>query len=244
MANSGKNTEVLMDGWKMSDVLNSIETPVTVDTAETTVFNSSGVKTYVTGNADATLTAEGFWPASSSDANTVESTLSAALATSSLNVWTWYPNGTNTGNAGYGATSIETGYSITSPVDGTVDISIDGQVSDGRDRILSLRPLSCGVTASATGTAGVAIDNSAATTNGGIGYFQRVTSSTKSLTVVIQDSNNNTTFDNLISFTAATARTGERIAVAGEVKQYVREVHTTTGVLGTAIDFNAGFRRK
>jgi len=240
MAVHGKGTKILMDGWDMGNVLNSVETPLTADTAETTVFNSSGTKTYVVGVQDATLSAEGFFVSSSSDGS-VESTLAGALSSSDLNVWTWWPNGTSTGNAGFGVTAIETGYTITSPVDGTVDISIEGQVSDGRDRLRSLRILSCGVTSTGNGAG---VDGVSASTQGGIGYFQRVTNSTNDFKVIIQDSNNNSTFDNLISFTSGTGRTGERIAVAGEVKRYVREVHTTTGALGTAINFSAGFSRK
>jgi len=227
----GKGTIVLMD-----------ETPVTVDVAETTVFNSAGdSKEYVTGNADATLTAGGFWPASSSDSLSVDATLSAALATSSLNVWTYWPDGTSTGKFGYGVTSIETGYTITTPVDGTIDVSVDGQVSDGRDRIESLRTLSCGVTSTGNGASD---DNGAASTNGGIGYLQRITNSTNDFDVAIQHSAVGTTWDDLIQFSSGTGRTGERIAVAGTVKQFTREVHTTTGALGTAIFFNVGFRRK
>ena len=45
MAGHGKRTEVYANGWKVSDYFNSIETIATVDTAETTVFNSSDVKT-------------------------------------------------------------------------------------------------------------------------------------------------------------------------------------------------------
>jgi hypothetical protein len=240
MAVHGKGTVVLMDGWLMSDVLNSIETPATVDTAESTVFNSSGSKSYVTGVADATLTAEGFFVSSSSDSS-VEDTLHSALPTSSLNVWTWWPEGTSTGKFGFGLTSIETGYTITNPVDGTIDISVDGQVSDGRDSIESLRRLSCGATSTGNGASD---DNTVATTNGGIGYYQRTTNSTNDFLVAIQHSAVGTTWDNLIAFSSGTGRTGERIAVAGTVKRFTREVHTTTGVLGTAINFSVGFKRK
>lgn len=237
----GKGTTVLMDGWDMGEILNSIETPATIDTAETTVFNSANdSKTYVTGVADATLTAGGFFVSSSSDAS-VENTLADAVNTSSPQVWTWYPDGTSTGNVGYGLTSFETGYTITSPVDGTIDISLDGQVTDGRDRVLSLQLLSCGITSTGQGTG---LDNSAATTNGGIGYFQRITNTTNDFKVAIQDSANNTTFQDILSFTSGTSRTAERVVITGAVKQYVRATHTTTGALGTAINYNVGFRRK
>ena len=241
MATHGKNTKLLMDGWAMHDVTNSFDNPATVDTAETTVFNSSGSKSYVTGVADATLTAEGFFVSSSSDGS-VEDVLHSALPTSGQNVWSYWPAGTSTGNAGRGMTSIETGYTITSPVDGTIDISIDGQISDGADRIISLQLLSCAVTSTGQG---VGLDNTAATTNGGIGYYQRTSGSTNDILVAIQDSNNNSTFADLIAFSSGSSRSGQRIAVAGTVKQYVREVHTTTGpAISAGINFNVGFRRK
>lgn len=236
----GKNTEVFMDGFQMSNILNSIETPVTVDTAETTVFNSSGVKTYVTGNADATITAEGFWQGSSSDALSVDGILTTALETSGLNVWSYWPEGTSTGKFGYGVTSIETGYSITSPIDGTVDVTIDGQVSNGRVSLESLRSLS----AASTSGNNASDDNTAATTNGGVGYLQRITNSTRGLLPAIQHSAAGTTWDDLIAFSSDVARDGQRIAVAGEVKQFTRSEHTLSTGSTTAVIFQVGFHRK
>lgn len=238
----GKGTKVLMDGWDMSRWLNSIETPVTVDTAETTVFNSSGTKTYITGNADATIIAEGFWAASSSDAAGVEADLVSALSSSALNVWTYWPEGTSTGRAGSGVTSIETGYTVTSPVDGTIDISIEGQVSNGRDRLLSHTELSA---KSTTGNAVGSIDNSVASTNGGIGYLQRTDSSTRHASIFIADSANNSTFDPFISFTTGTTgRIGERIAASGTVKQYTVASWVLSTGSTAAVTFQVGFSRK
>ena len=239
MATAGKNTKVILDGWPMHDILNSIETPATVDTFETSVFNTSGAKTYVPGNSDATLSAEGFFVSSSSDSS-VESTLASAISSTGSQVWTWWPDGTSTGKTGYGLTSFETGYTITSPVDGTVDISIEGQVTDGRDTIESLRSLTG---ASTTGNS-ASDDNTAATTNGGIGYLQRTSNSTRGLLPAIQHSAVGTTWDDLIAFTSDASRDGQRVAVAGEVKRFTRSEHTLSTGSTSSITFQVGFRRK
>jgi hypothetical protein len=94
----------------------------------------------------------------------------------------------------------------------------------------------------ASGTATV-VDNAAASTNGGAGYFHNFQLSAGTVSVKLQHSTNNSTWSDLVTFTNVTVadtRVSERIAVAGTINRYTRAVYTITG--GTA-SFHTGLAR-
>lgn len=241
----GKSVDVFMSGFNMGDVLNAVDTPMTIDTAETTVFNSTqGRKSYVSGHSDATLTAGGLY---SGTTDGLSQDLLDFLQGTTEQVWTWYPKGDAIGNFGHGMSTLETGYNITSPVQGVVETSIDGQSNTARERVESLGTLTV-VSSSANGTAD---DNTAATTNGGVGYLQRITNSTTRLTAAsIQHSNNNSTWDDIVAFTTTPTGAkngGERVLASAQgIKRYTRykvTVSTTGPPASTAMQVQFGFVR-
>lgn len=234
----GKNTEVLMSGLRLSNYLNSIDISRSADTAESTVFNSSGFKSYVSGNKDATLSAEGLFDGSPGSA---ESTLNTALGSSAAKIWTVWPQGSDTGKFGWGMSAYQTSYDISSPVDGVVSISVDSQSNVAFDRPVSLFGLASISSSSGNGNNN---DNTSATTNGGVGYIQRTDTGGGTIaTAVIQHSSAAATWATLVSFSAASAQTGQRVAVSGSVKRYTRFKYTLSGTT-VAATVNVGFYRK
>ena len=233
----GKNAEAYANGFKVSDFFMSIETDATVDTAETTVLNSSNVKTYIPGKIDATLSGEGLFEGTT---NGIDAELSRALASSSDILWLIYPEGSAIGGFGYGLKTVQTSYGITAPVDDVVSTTVDGQSVLGRDRVESLKSISV-VTAN-TGVETVD-DNTAATTVGGTAYLQKTENVRNLTSAAIQDSNNNTTFAALVSFTASTGVGAERIAVSGEVKRYTRAIWQQAASTLSG-EFTIAFNRK
>lgn len=235
-ASHGKDTKVYCNGRLMSDYVNKISTPAKADTAEVTVFNSSGYKSFVAGKKDVTLSGEGFFDSSTSG---IENYINSALGSSAV-VWSWYLSGDSIGSAGYGLKAIQTDYSLDSPVDGVISMSIEGQSNVGRDRVLSLRALA---SASTSGTA-ASVDNASASTKGGTGYFQRTDNSTRGFSGTIQHSSAGASWAALVSFSSGTSKNGQRIAVSGSVKRYIRSQWTLTGstVIPTKLHF--AFSRK
>lgn len=231
----GKNTKVYANGYDLGDYLSNISTPGTADVVETSVFNSSA-KTYISGHKDATLSAEGFFDG---DADAVDEAFNTALG-STDNVWTWYPQGDSIGSYGYGMETIKNSYEITSPIDGVVSVTAEGQSHVGRDRIVSLHAMS--QESSSSGSAS-SVDNTSATTEGGIGYLQVEAVSGGTLAATVQHSSAGSTWSELISFTGTTGRTAERKTATGEVKRYVRAAWELSSSSATAT-FNIGFRRK
>ena len=241
---AGRKSKIYMDGLRGDNFLNSIDIPLTVDMLDTTIFNSSGAKEYTNANADATLSAGGLWEGSSSESDNFFQTLVSSTATKVIN---WYPNNDTLGNFGFGIEMYEASYTANSPIDGVVSISVDGQANSARHSVESLRALSTANTTgslSATTAAGTADDNTASSTKNGIGWFQRVDNTTGAIVPRIQHSNNNSTWDTLLSFSSGTTRNGQRVAAGtATIKRYTRAQWTITGSSTLAFNFNFGFTR-
>jgi len=236
----GKNTVVLMQGFNMSNFLNSVETDLTADVSEVTVFNSSNVKSYVGGNKDTTLSAEGLFDGSTVD-GTVDTFVSTVPSSSDV-LWSIYPNGTTLGSFGNGIATVHTEYSVSSPVDDVISMTVSGQSVSGRERIHSLKSIASETSNTGVGT-GFDSGAGSSSTQGGVGYLQKLENLRSLTSATIQHSNNNSTWDALISFTASTARGAERIAVSGTVKRYTRAIFQQAASTLNG-SFNMGFDRK
>ncbi len=99
-----------------------------------------------------------------------------------------------------------------------------------------------------TGTGNsTSVDNGAATVNGGVGVLHAtaIDGAAPSVVVKIQHSTNNSTWADLVTFTAAVAATKQRIEVAPgtTVNRWLREVHTFGGTT-TSITHNVAFARR
>lgn len=238
----GKSARVYADGYKLSDFLSSVEAPMEAETYETTVFGSSGYKSYVPGNIDATLSGEGFYDGSTSGTDAV---FTAALGSSYV-IWNWYPEGDAAGNYGVGMKTIETAYNISSPVDGVISATIEGQSVVGRDRVQSIMALAAKTTTNSSGTP---VSTTAGTTKGGIGYFQRTDNSTKGVTPTLQhssgvaSSSQVATWTTLVSFSSGTSKGAQRVAVSGAVKKQVRGKYTITGSTLVSTNLHFAFQR-
>jgi hypothetical protein len=204
------------------------------DTVETSVFSSSD-KTYVVGLRDATVSAEGFFAGSTVQTDNIFNNVLGSTV-----IWSYYPAGPALSNAGYGIKSIETSYEITSPIDGVVSVSIEGQAVIGADRILSHHDL----VAETTTGAETSIDATAASSRGATGYLQ-ITGITGGITATIriQDSAIGTTFADLISFTGSTGINAQRaISSSGTIKRFTRAAWTLSAA--GSVTFNVGMKRK
>jgi hypothetical protein len=172
----------------------------------------------------------------------IDATLSAVIGAEAADVITVCPEGATAGLATYSAGARETSYEISSPVADVVAANLEVQATDGIDRGVLLAALSS-VSASATPSA---INNGASTANGGVGYLH-VTANTRdgASTFKVQDSADNVTFADLVTFTnvSASATSGQRVAITGSVDQYVRAEVVPGGSSGS-VTYTMAFARK
>ncbi len=122
----GKSTFFSLDDTSgsvrtISDVLDNVDFPETIETAETTAFGASA-KSYIVGLTDATISLSGKWDA------TVDGYIAGGAEPASRS-FVYGPAGNGAGNIKYTGEAIVTGYSVSNPVGDVVTFSLDLQVT-------------------------------------------------------------------------------------------------------------------
>ena len=237
----GKSAGVLYGAYDLSAFFNEASMSQSVETAETTTFGS-GAKSYITGLKDGTFSLSGMFDGVAAG---IDEVISASVGDSANVPITIIPQQAATMvvcDVSFSGETLETSYEVSSPVGDVVSANMEGQITGGMDRGIILAPKTV-VSATATGTS---VDQTASTTNGGVGYLH-VTANTRNgaITVKVQHSSDNSTFADLITFTSVSSTTivSERIAVTGTVNRYVRASYTVAGSSGSATT-TVAFSRK
>jgi hypothetical protein len=244
----GKNTNVLLDEFDLSAYFNSVDVSATTDTAETTAFGSSS-KSYIVGLADATLSLSGMF---AQDADGSDEELSAILGSATTPIVSVLLDAGTIGNRAVAAKAHETSYAISSPVADIVTVTADFNSStDGTANLTYGLRTGVQLTTGASiafGSLGdlASVDQSASSANGGMANLH-VTANTVDDAVVIkvQDSADDLTFADLITFSSVTATTvtSEQKAVTGTVERYVRVTASSSSATTGSITFNVVFAR-
>ena len=243
----GKGTGVLLDEFDLSTYFNSADMSRTTDTAETTSFGSTS-KSYIVGLSDGTLSLSGMF---SQDADGSDEELSAILGSATTPLVTVNLDDGSIGNRAIVAKAHQTSYSISSPVADIVTITADFNAStDGTANLTYSIQTGVQLTTGASiafGSLGdlASVDNAASTANGGMANLH-VTANTldAAVTIKVQDSADDLTFADLISFTSVSAgvESAEQKAVTGTVDRYVRATASSAATSG-AITFHVAFAR-
>jgi hypothetical protein len=234
----GKGTSVLYNGSNLSAFFNDASMSQDVETAETTAFGDSA-KTYITGLKDGTMSLSGMFDGA---ADAVDVVLTTTLGATAADVATVVPAGlSSAGVSTYSAEVRQTSYEVSSPVGDVVAANAEVQATGGIDR----GELLIGASSISSAQNTTAIDNGSSTSDGGVGYVH-VTANTRdgASTFKVQDSADNVTFADLVTFTSvgATTTTGERVAVTGTVDRYVR-AHATPGGSSGSLTYTMAFAR-
>jgi hypothetical protein len=232
-----KGAAVLIDEKNMSQFLRSATISANMDAGDTTVLASSW-KTYLAGQRDATLSAEGLFAASTTPADDVINYLDGALGGSTRFVVTFGPEGDSTGRRAFLMVGDAVTYDISAPASDLVSIDLDVQASGGFQPGRWLRPLSASTsTGSNSAVTFTGTTASGGSTGGGAHlHVTSVASTFGSATFKIQHSTNGSTWADLITFTAATGVTFQRSTVSGTVKERVRSTlssYTSAGASDT-----------
>jgi len=243
----GKGTAIMLDEFDLSSYFNSADVSHSTETAETTAFGATS-KSYIVGLRDGTLSLSGMF---SQDTDGSDEELNAILgATTTPVVTVQYDSGT-IGNRATLAKAHETSYSISSPVADIVTVTADFNASTDGTANLTMS-IAQGVqlttgSSIAFGDLGnlASVNNTASSANGGMGNIH-VTANTlnDTCTIKIQDSADDSTFADLITFStvAASTVTSEQKAVTGTVAQYLRVTASSSATSGS-ITFHVAFAR-
>lgn len=221
----GRNAVVLLREYSMTPYLQNVDTSADVDIPDTTTFGNTNRQRDVVGLIDGKASMSGFWDGA---AGAADELFVALVGNATAYPLTVGRNGIAVGARVQMLSVREMSYKITSPVDGVCAISVDTAGDGGIQYGVSLHALS----AETTDTNADSVDNAASSANGGVGHVHLTAlsgSSTPTLNVKIQHSTDDSSWSDLITFTALTAVGSERKTVASTVNRYVRALWTMTG---------------
>lgn len=236
----GKDSRLLLGKFSFSGFISSWEHTTERELADVTVEGDGGHK-FIPGLDKGSLSTSGFVDNSAS-AGGQDETLNTALGATATSVVTAAPEGLALGKRVINIESRESSYNTSAPVADAVSYSADWMSEGQVDVGVSLHDLTA---ETATGN-GTAVDNTASSSNGAVAAVH-VTTNTRdgSTTIKVQHSSDNTTFVDLITFTAVGASTTavERSTASGTVNRYVRDSRTLAGTSGS-ITYAVAFARR
>lgn len=230
----GKGAAALMDQYDMSPHFKGVTVRNNIGLDDTNTFGQSAKARDVPGLLDADADCQGFYdPAANGSWPVVRASLAATSVIFSL-----APEGWAIGNLVEMGKGVFEGADVSLDVDKVVPISAKAMADDGWDLGVCLHALA----SEAAATNSASVDETAATANGGVGHLHVTAFVSGTATVKIQHSVDNSVWVDLITFTAVTGVTKERIELAAgsAVNRYVRVI--TTGTF--SITFTATFGRR
>lgn len=254
----GKKTAVLIDQFHFSEYLNDFTVAASMDAAETTTFRKDD-KTYIVGLRDVTVSLSGLFASSgssgagaSTNIDSVAEFFDDALGGTTKVAVTILPDSTAVGARALLMTGDPVAWDVSAPVNDVVSCEVELQGSQGYrgGRVLRFQVASTSTGSQAAVDSGL---TNGGTTGGGVGHLHvtAVASTFGSATFKIQHSTSGSTWADLITFTAATARTFQRSTVAGTIKEQLRSTlssYTSAGAADTitasvAFARNSGTRK-
>jgi len=234
----GKNVNVFVNEYDFSTYFNDVSASSMVETAEVSAFGSSA-KEYIVGLTDGTVSLSGMFDGTATGTDVV---FSAVLGSTTKQNVIVAPSGHSNGASAIMLEADDTSYEVSGAVADVVQTSAEFQSSDGVEHG---KILSSGSAISATGS-GTSVDNAASSANGGVGFVSVPTNTRNgNITVKVQQSADNSTFTDLITFTvvSSTQKTFQRVEVTGTVARYLRVNYTVAGSTGSATPVVAFARR-
>lgn len=238
-ARKGLYLEFWLDGYKLTPLATEAPVSIEYDTIEAGAFNNP-VKQYLCGRAEGSIEFNGLF-----DSTTTGAT-HEALKTIGIDKVAGVAYGNNAapaqGDIAAGMPVHQSSY--------TVSADLNGVIAAKASLKSAGTPLEWGVLlANLTGVSAdgntASIDDSASSSAGAAGYlFISGISAGDTIQVKIQDSPDDSTWSDLITFTLdGSAIDAERVLVSGSVDRYVRVLYDVTGT-SVDIDFAVIFCRK
>jgi hypothetical protein len=211
------------------------------DTSDVTTMGCKG-KAYLSGLRDGKMSIKGFYDTElTGNSEILESEYNSETKLNAL----YAPAGLSFGMPAKLAEVDMTSLESSNPIADAVDVSGELQASDG---IGHGKILTDGAAKTATGNGSAYLGADAATTKGAVAHLHITEISgtdTPSATVKIQHSADNSTWADLVTFDAATAKTSQRVKIAEGVtiNKYTRAQWTITGT-NPSFDLTVAMARK
>jgi hypothetical protein len=238
MAKHGKDTTVLVDQYDLTSFLDNSETEQSIEVLDATTYGNDS-KVYALGHDDGVATLEGL-----GDGGADELDLILAGIKRSTGVIATIIRGVANNDQADLMSAIQTQFDTKASVTGLVRLTAALQADqDGLDHGVILRVP--GATGTSSNTS--ALNNGAASANGGVGHLHvsANSGSTPTLDVIIEDSPDGSTgWATIATFSQVTTTDQAlRVEITGTVKQYIRAAWTIGGTT-PLYTFAAAFARR
>lgn len=237
-ARKGLYLNFWVDGYKLTPYSSNVEVETTADEIEAGAYDVA-VKGYLNGRMDGLISWQGFFNKATAGSH-------AAMAGVATNKTAGVAYGNNAspgvGDIACAMPVHQSNYKVNSELDGV--IVAEAQMKC-RGTALEWGHLLANVSAVTASADLTSVDQAAGSSDGAAAYlFLTGVSAGDTLTVKVQDSPDNSTWTDLITFTLNGSAIGaERATVSGTVDRYVRVSYTISGTL-PSFDFAVIFRRQ
>lgn len=217
----GKSGSILLGPFNLSGYSRQFSTVQEQDLHDVSVYGDSS-RDYILGLKRGSVTISGLFEPTD---NLQDEQLVAALSASTARALSVSPQATTLGNVAYTASSRIQTYNHETPFDDLITWSADAETDS--DTILVGHWLHA-LTAETAGVTTSSVDNGAASTAGGRANLHVTAWSGTSATVKIQDSADNSSWADLLTFSTVSATTSESVSISGTVRRYARVVLSGT----------------
>lgn len=240
---TGVTMKILVNQYDLTGYFRKMDLDAVTSMYDTTVFGSTS-KAFIPGIKSGTIAVEGLFEGVAT-ANAPDNVFSAIEASATVPLVSIAPAGLTVGNRVYLLQAHEHNHNVAAVIDDLIMNSAEFTDNDGYDFGLSLHALTAEISFPVNGTS---INNGAATNNGGVGFLHvtAIAGGAPNIVYKIQHSTNDSTWVDLIQFSAVTsnlATTGYQrtvVAAGTQVRQYLRmtatEGGTTSSIVG-AVSF-------
>lgn len=230
---AGHKARIYVDSYNVGQYMTNVTVSRDAGLSDVTTFGD-GDREFLPTIYSGTVTMSGYMDSAAGASEVALSTVFTATASKPVTVF--YETDA-IGSVGVCGAIREGSYEDASTVDGIItmagNLSLDG---------MSARCVSLHALGAETGTGNYAsVDNTAASSNGGVGTLHVTAFGSGTGTVKIQHSTDNSTWVDLITFTNVTAATGETKTVTGSVFRYLRGQLSAAGTTQT---FAVAFGRR
>jgi hypothetical protein len=235
----GKSGRLLLDDLALSGYLKGWEHSTEREMADVTVEGDGGHKN-LPGLDNGSLSLDGVFD-NTYAADGQDEVLDTARGAATASVITAAPEGFAVGKRVIPISARESNYAVSSPVGDAVTFAASWQSEGQVDVGVALHDL----TAETVTGNGASVDNAASSANGGVAnlHVTAVSGTTPNMVVKVQHSTDDSVWADLITFTAATTKTAERLTVTGTVDRYTRGTRTITGTT-PSFTFAVAFARR
>ena len=239
----GKDARVYLGSRDVSADLSSVEMSATIDTHDVTTFASPEYREFDPGLGSWEASVNGFYQTNSGlTVSTIGRQFESILGSVSSGVAVlsvYHDDADGVGDVGYlcsEANLTKRGNPIT-----VADIVKISGTLQGNGRMALHGRLLKVLGTDSTSSNGTSVDGTAATTSGGRANLHVTAASGTGGTIKVQHSTDNSTWVDLVTFTAATSETSETKTVTGNVYRYLRYVSTINAT--SSLTFVVGFGR-